>query len=352
MFTKSAGNITIWLLLFTAFVLSACNGCNNNSFEHPRKPIKAHPYPVKLERFEKELFETDTNNLQAGLQKLYDKYGLFYTSYANDIMRMPLEPNDPLFIRPMSMLLQIGRLQELQQIVDSNFSDVSDLENELSTAMGIYHQEFPEATIPRFVTFISEFGNGNVIYDSMICIGLDFFMNKRFADFYRALSVPEFRVNKMQRNYIVPNSIRALAFGQYDYQTSKDKRFLAQMIIEGKKCYFVKALLPEVEDSVVMGYSKSQLEWCRNNELDIWTHFIDKNMLYEANPGKFMRYLNDGPFTVAEDVPAESSPAIGTWIGLQIVNHYMKENPGVTLKQMMDETDFEKILKLSKYRPK
>lgn len=336
----------------TAFILAACNGCNNASFEHPRAAIKAQPYPVKLERFEKELFETDTTNLQAGLQQLANKYGVFYTSYANDIMRMPADPRDPLFVNPMRMLLRIDRLHELQQTVDSNFNDVSDLEKELSMAMGIYKQEFPQSNVPRFVTFISEFGNGNVIYDSMICIGLDFFMNKRFADFYRALSFPEFRVNKMQRNYIVPNTIRALAFGQYDYQTSVDKRFLAQMIIEGKKCYFVKALLPDVHDTIVMGYSKNQLDWCQKNELDIWTHFIEKNMLYEANPGKFMRYLNDGPFTVAENVPAESSPAIGTWTGWQIVNHYMKENPGVTLKQMMDETDFEKILKQSKYRPK
>jgi hypothetical protein len=75
-------------------------------------------------------------------------------------------------------------------------------------------------------------------------------------------------------------------------------------------------------------------------------------MLYESEPGKFMRYLNDGPFTVAEDVPKESSPAIGTWAGLQIVNHYMAENPNVSLQELMMELDFEKILKLSKYRPK
>lgn len=349
MYSKSVGNIAIWLLLCITLILGACNGCNRSPYEHPRKPIKAPPYPVKLERFEKELFGVDTNDLRAGLEKLYNRYGIFYTSYANDVMQMP--QTDSLFEKPMRMLLAIPHLRNLQQATDSAFGDVSDMEKELSTAMGIYHQEFPGAVVPRFVTFISEFGNANIIYDSMLCIGLDLYMNDRFASFYRGIDIPEFRIRKMQRNYIVPNTIRSLAFGQFDYQTSIDKRFLAQIIIEGKKNYFVKALLPGVEDTVVMGYTQKQLDWCRENEMQIWTHFIEKNMLYDANPGKFMRYLNDGPFTVAEDVPAESSPAIGTWTGWQIVNHYMKENPEVTLKQLMEETDFEKILKQSRYRP-
>lgn len=331
--------------------MAACNGCNRSSYT-PRKPIEAKPYPVKLHRFEKELFEADTNNLVPELARLYTRYGVFYTSFANDVMRMPFNPADTLFAGPMRMLLRIDRLRELQQVVDSVYDDVSDLEEKFSTAMGIYHQEFPGAVVPTFTTFISEFGNGNIIYDSMLCIGLDFYMNKRLRDFYKGLDMPEYRINKMQRNYIVPNTIKSLAIGLYDYQTSKDKRFIAQMIAEGKIRYFMKALIPDVADTVVMGYTLPQLKWCEENETEIWTHFIEKNMLYESEPGRFMRYLNDGPFTVAEDVPKESSPAIGAWTGWQIVNHYMSENPGVTLRQLMEETDFEMILKQSKYRPK
>ncbi|MBP9186488.1 MAG: hypothetical protein KBE91_03155 [Bacteroidia bacterium] len=349
---KIFGNITIWGLICIAFIISACNGCNQSKFKHARDTIKAPLYPIKINRFDKELFNADTSNLLPILYDLSKKYGVFYSSYANDIMRMPYNPEDTLFVKPMRMLLGIERLQELHQIVDSNFNDVSDMEYDLSVAMGIYHQEFPEAVVPSFTTFISEFGNGNIIYDSMLCIGLDFYMNQRFGDFYRSLEMPEFMVAKMQKNYIVPNTIKSLGIGLTDYQTTKDKRFLAQMIVEGKIRYFMKALLPNIPDTVVMGYTKMQLDWSQNAEVEIWTHFIDKNILYESEPNKFMRYLNDGPFTVAEDVPKESSPAIGAWIGWQLVNKYMAENPNITLQQLMVDTDFEKILKLSKYRPK
>lgn len=334
-----------------AFVIYGCNGCNNQTSYRLPETEDIPDYPVKINRFDRELFAADTSNLTGELYKLRQKYGIFYTSYANDIMRMPLNTNDTLFVHPMGMLLRMKRMRELAQIVDSNFRDVTDLEKELSRAMGIYHHEFPQAAVPYFTTFISEFGNGNVIYDSMLCIGLDFYMNKRFYNFYRGLEFPEFMIAKMQRNYIVPNTVKSLAIGLYDYQTSKDKRFLAQIIVEGKIRYFMKALMPNVHDTIIMGYTQAQLNWCKQNEVQIWTHFIDKNMLYNSEPGHFMRYLNDGPFTVAEDVPKESSPAIGTWAGWQIVNHYMTNNPKVTLRQLMENTNFDLILKQSKYRP-
>jgi hypothetical protein len=345
-------NIHISIIILTTLsLITGCNGCNKQSEMQPIE-IKPVTYEVKLNRFEKELFEADQNQLKETLTKLKDKYGVFYTSYARDIMRMPEDKNDPLFLNNMKMLLSINRMIELQQIVDSNFKDVSDIEHNLSEAMGRYKTAFPEAGIPQFTTFISEFGNGNVIYDSMICIGLDFYMNNRFLAFYRGLQFPEFMIAKMQRAYIVPNALKALAIGQFDRQTDKDKRFLAQMLLEGKIRYFIKALLPNTPDTVIMGYSQQQWEWCMNNEAEIWKHFIDKNMLYESNPAAFMRYLNDGPFTVAEGVPPESSPAIGAWMGWKIINEYMKQNPKVTLRELMNNVKFDDILKQSKYRPK
>ena len=332
-------------------MLVSCNGCNRTA-EMPAKVIEAPEYPVVLNRFEKELFEADSTQVNENLKRLYQKYGVFYTSYARDIMQMPEDPNDPMYLRTMNMLYHLHRMRELQQIIDSSFGDMGDIKKELSSAMGIYHKAFPKNTVPQFTTYISEFGTANIIFDSMICIGLDFYLNTRLIEFYRGLDFPEFRINKMQKVYIVPNAIKALAIGQFDHQTSKDKRFLAQILLEGKILYFMKSLMPQVADTVIMGYTQKQWQWCKENEVPIWTHFLDGNKLYGSEPGAFMRYLNDGPFTVAEGVPKESAPAIGSWIGWQIINQYMNNQPMVSLNELMYDTNFDKILKLSKYRPK
>lgn len=345
---NTTASLVYIIILFTTLVLIGCNGCQNDT---QRKIVPNQIVKVKIRRFDNELFAINPEQAQEGLTQLYKKYGSIYLSYARDVLNMPLTNGDSLFVRPMKMLLEYKPMVDLHRSADSMFHDLSGVEADLGYAMGVYKQEFPGAKIPEFITFVSEFGYANITYDSAICIGLDMYMNKRFADYYRAYEFPEFMIRKLSPEYMAPNAIKSLAIQQYESQSSADKRFLASMIVEGKTRYFMKALLPELHDSILMGYTTKQLEWAQENKSQIWTHIIEKKLLYMNEPSQFMRYFNDGPFTSADGVPPESSPMIGTWTGLQLVRKYMDENPNVTLKQLMEETDFDKILKLSKYRP-
>jgi uncharacterized protein YjaZ len=60
-------------------------------------------------------------------------------------------------------------------------------------------------------------------------------------------------------------------------------------------------------------------------------------------------FLADGPCTM--EFSKDSPPRLGEWIGFQIIRSYMKKNPDVTLEMMMQETDAQKILTLSGYKP-
>jgi hypothetical protein len=342
-------SLTYLMILCTSSLLISCNGCKN---ETQHEIIAREKISIDIQRFDNELFAIKPSQIEDGVQKLYQKYGSFYLSYAHDILNMPEDKNDSLYTKPMKMLLEYKPLVELHQSVDSMFGEMNEIKTDLSNAMSIYKQEFPDQKIPVFITFISEFGYANITYDSMICIGLDMYMNKRYLAYYRAYEFPEFMIRKLQPEYIVPNTIKSMAIAKYENQSSKDNRFLATMITEGKVRYFTKSLIPSLHDSILMGYTAKQLEWSQQNEPQMWTHFIEKNLLFSNEPTRYMRYFNDGPFTSADGVPPESAPMIGTWAGLQIVRKYMKENPNITLQQLMDETDVDKILKLSKYRPK
>jgi hypothetical protein len=190
----------------------SCNGCQNKT----QKELKAEQtISVKLKRFDRELFAINPVNIEQGVLNLYKQYGAFYQSYAHDVLNMPEDPNDTLFIKPMKLLLSYKPLVELEQTVDSMYKDLTGVEKDLSHAMSVYKQEFPAANIPSFVTFISEFGYANITYDSSICIGLDMYMNKRYAEYYRAYEFPEFMIRKLQPEYIAPNAIKAL-FGNHD----------------------------------------------------------------------------------------------------------------------------------------
>jgi len=349
MFKNNLNKIFVLLGLCTLVVIMSCNGCKNQT---PHVKIPDHYEPVPIGRFERDLFTIDTNDVMNGLINLRKKYGNFYLSYAHDLMNMKdVDETDSLFLKPMSLLAKYVPFRILQKQVDSTFGDLKDISEQLGLANAIYKQEFPKHPTPKYITFISEYAYANVTYDNLICIGLDMYMKEKFSHFYRALEFPEFMIRKLRKDYVVPNTIKALGISQFEDQTSKDKRFIATMIFEGKVRYFMQALLPNTPDSIILGYTPKQMDWCAANEGEMWAHFIEKDLLYKDDQQSFMKYFNDGPFTSADGVPAESAPAIGVYAGYQIVKKYMIANPKVTLEQLMNEKNFDKILKESKYRP-
>lgn len=338
------------ILLFSGIIISACNGCKKQT---THSKIPSHYEPAPIMRFEEELFAIDTNNIIPGLTKLHQKYGFFYNSYAHDLLKFEYDRNDSIYINQLSKLIKHIPFRNFQKTVDSVFKNMNDISDQLGLANAIFKQEFPERATPSYVTFISEFSVANATYDSLMAIGLDMFMKEKFGYLYRSaeLQFPEFMIRKLSKNYIAANTIKALGISQFEDQTSKDKRFISSIIFEGKVRYFMQSLLPSTPDSIILGYTQNQVDWCYKNEPQIWAHFIEKNILYKAEQSEYMRYFNDGPFTSADGVPAEAPPAIAVFEGWQIVKKYMNENPEITLNQLMNEADSDKILKKSKYRP-
>jgi hypothetical protein len=86
------------------------------------------------------------------------------------------------------------------------------------------------------------------------------------------------------------------------------------------------------------------------NEQKIWAHLLTKKLLYSTQPFLTQKYIGERPSTpeIGKDAPGR----IGAWVGWQIVRAYMQENPSVTLPQLLAETNAQKILTGSKYKPK
>ena len=121
------------------------------------------------------------------------------------------------------------------------------------------------------------------------------------------------------------------------------------LIFNGKILYFLDAMFPNDEDSLKIGFSKSQLDFCRRNESKTWSFFIENKLLFNSNSNDYDKYISDGPTT--NGFPRESPAMMGVWVGWQIVKKFMSENKNVSLNQLMNENDYQKILNLSKYKP-
>ena len=131
-----------------------------------------------------------------------------------------------------------------------------------------------------------------------------------------------------------------------------DRSLLAKMVYNGKIMYFMKVSLPEVADSLIVGYSTGQMEWAETNQPGVWAYFLENNLLYETDYKRIQKYLTDAPFTPGLGENSKSAPKLGIFIGWQIVKKYMERNPETSLQLLMKETDAQKILTESKYKPR
>ena len=96
-------------------------------------------------------------------------------------------------------------------------------------------------------------------------------------------------------------------------------------------------------------YSNSQLNWCQENEKNIWSFFIEKDLLFSSDIKRFNSYINYAPF--AKGMPKDSPGRIAYFVGWKIVNDYMENNPNLSLQALMQNTNSQEILQQSRYKP-
>lgn len=305
---------------------------------------------VKIERFDKDLYDGKSKDLKQTDHLLQKKYGVFYDDYVHQMVGNYSYSNEQV----LSTLFKDQAYEDLNKEKDSVFTDLAPIEKELTQTFKYIKYYYPKIKAPRFISFISGFAVQTPIGDDYMGIGLDMFLGKG-SKFYPAIveSVPLYLSKRFAPQYIVPRVTETYAREELFAERDEDRNLLAKMVHHGKILYFMDCVLADnVPDSVKIGYTTKQLEWCQTFENNIWGYYLENNLLFETDYQKIQVLLSEGPFTPGLGEKNESAPKLGVWTGWQIVRKYMKENPSVTLQQLMAEKDPQKILQASKYKPK
>ena len=343
------------ILLLAAATFAGCNSCGKNKAvvadKQALEAAEKMDFRVKVRRFDQELFLVDSMNPAASFEKLAKNYPVFWPVYVENVIEAG-KPGDQQTIKNLADFVSNPYIREMHRECEKYYHDFTPYAAQLDAAFKLYKYYFPEAVIPELVTMVSAFNYAHPVMDSVMGIGLDFYLGENYAP-YKASNInfPEYIVRRMRKEYLVTNTMRYFFLSEYGPVPGSQK-FIDHIIQEGKVLYALDAVLPDVPDTIKMGYTAEQLQWCFDNEVQMWAHYVQKKMLYSTDMMLYQRYINEAPFTSAPDVPQESAPRIGIWTGWQIVRKFMKENPKVTLQELMAESDFQKILTKSKYKPR
>ena len=225
--------------------------------------------------------------------------------------------------------------------------DTLQLREELEQAFKHYKYYFPQKEIPVIYTCISGFHQSVVTSEKLLGISLDKYLGVNSL-FYQQLGLPAYKRRNMHPQKMVPDMMVAWASAEWP-KADEANSLLSQMIQDGKVMYFMDAMLPDLSDTLKIGYTGKQLEFCKNNEAMMWTFLAEHKLLFTTDRMSIKRFMDDGPYTGA--FTDESPGRTGTWIGWQIVRSYMKQNKQVKLADLMEIKDFQAVLNQSGYQP-
>ncbi len=340
-------HIWIWFIFSTG--LFSCGG----STEKPTTALRVEEskadlpeIPVRFQRFEKDLFEIHKETFTQDTLNLYKKYGTFLDLYASQVIRVG-NKHLPLFRESLLGFINDPDIKSVKAETDRQYASMDSVRNGLSAAFNRYHKAFPDSVIPAIYTIISGFNYNIVVEDSSLSIGLDMYLGKA-CKFYELLSLPKYKVSKMNRTMILPDAMRAWLMSNFEMKNSPED-LVSYMVYHGKLLYLSGQFLPEETEANLLGYSDAEYSWCEKNEAKIWSHFIDKKLFFSTDFNDQLIYINDGPFT--KGFPEEAPSRIGIWLGFQLVKSYMNKYKDVTLPQLMQEQDAHKLFNASGYKP-
>lgn len=329
-------------------VLVGLYACHNEAPKPGNQPAKGHPatqdnpeaQTIPIKRYEQALFAIKPASVSKSLGKLYPEYSFFLGKNWNQAINF----------ERISNYLADTNIRELYKLTQSVFPGTGAISAQLTPALDIYHREFPQKPVPHVFTYVSGLDIDNPVYyaDTAMAIGLDCFLGKD-QKAYRLAGVPVYKSARMVPGAIAPACMKAIGAALVS-DNANDNTLLAAMIRAGKILYFQDATLPEVEDYLKIGYSPAQMQWCNENEANIWSFFIERKLLFTSDPTAFTKFLNDGPFTAG--LGEQAPPRLAEYLGWQIVRRFASKNSSYSLEQVLNASDAQQVLKGSGYKPR
>jgi hypothetical protein len=265
----------------------------------------------------------------------------------DNLFRRDEYPNDSVFVNTLFERFTNPHIDTLRMEVTRVFGDEQNLKEAFTQAFKNLKYYYPQVRIPKIQTTISGLDNDMVVTDSLIIVSLDFFLGPTGK--YRP-NMYDYLLRQYIKENVVPTVM--LLYGidsKYNRTNPTDKTVLADMITYGKAYYFAKQMVPCTPDSVFIWYTAEEIEGSRKNQDLIWARFIEDQILYSANHMVKQKYLGERPKTI--EVGEKCPGRIAQWVGWEIVKSYMKSHSDVTLPQLMEYQNADKLFKESKYKP-
>ena len=309
----------LYFVLIIFLVLFSCN----DDYKTPEE-INTISMDVKVKRFDQDF----SNVNRSDFSKLKEKYP--YMSDAN-------WENDKKDTLVVEMLEEVNKV----------FPDFNEEKEDLDLLFKHIKFYFPEFNKPTLITVTSgvDYRNKVLLKDSILALSLDTYLgenHKYYADLYKYVA------KNLKKENIVTD-VSELYAKQF-VKPGKLRKFIDQIVYFGKILYLQDKFSAFKSEELRIGYTKEELEWAQENEGQIWSYFIENDLLFSTKSDLMGRFIAPAPFSKFYlELDNQSPGMLGRYIGWQIVRSFMEKN-NVSLRDLCLMSG-EEIFNKSKYKP-
>ena len=196
---------------------------------------------LTTQRFERDLFTADTNQLDAGLYKIISKYPSFGENFLTTILNV-----DPAWKGDTGINYVKGFISSYRPVFDSSqkvFADFSPYEKAIKKALQYTRYYFPHYKVPsRIITYIGPLdGYGDILDADVFVVGLHQHLGKNFSLYsspWVRETYPDYITARFEPGYIPVNCMKNIVSDLYPEKLD-DKSLVVQMVEKGKRLFLL-----------------------------------------------------------------------------------------------------------------
>lgn len=332
---------------FYLILLLCIFSCNNKNIPD----VSGIKVDLKVQRFEKDFFAIDSNNILNELQRLRTTYPSFINDFTSQILGFDATTPPDSLTKYVHLFIRDYRF--VKDSADKIFKDIDPQVKDIKKGLQFVKYYFPEYKVPaKIITFIGPFdGYSDVITSDAFAVGLQLHLGSNFSFYKSSIAEDLFPAYISQRftpEYIPVNCIKNIVDDLFP-DKSVGKALIEQMVEKGKRLYLLDKFMPYTPEYLKIGYTETQLKDSYTNEAVIWDFFLNNDLLNNTDQNIVKNYIGESPKT--QELGEGSPGNIGAFSGWQIVKKFVEKNPKINLQQLM-KTDGREIYSQSKYKPR
>ena len=326
----------VLLTLAGALAFGVC-GCGDGDAVAAPPDVSGVEVDLRVRRFDQDLRRAALDSLPDGgarvngAQVLAKAYPIFFDSVFVRLMGLP----EGVAGYDSALVTAFRTEPSLRGVLDSvtavfpegqQGQAAATWQRDLEQAFRYARHYFPDEPTPEVVTYVSEFSLGNLTYGrELLGVGLDFYLGADFPGYSREV-FPAYVQRSMNAEHLAARAIETWLTNLLG--PAPGERMIDRMVHNGKLLYLKSELLPHVADTAVLNFSAPQLQWLRDNEAPMWTHYLDEDLLYETSAKRIGKHVGVAPG--APGMPKEAPGGGANWVGMRMVESYMRRHPDVT----------------------